>query len=145
MVKLAELEDEAKSAEEARYVTDFPREHYEQVWRAFVEAGIEYGRIDYAMAGDRVVVWEINTNPTLMPDRRNMTQERIARLMIASTAQAAALASLDEGLPTASAVRVLGWRDLSLTIASRLSASWRWRSRLKKPLPAAKKAKAAAS
>jgi hypothetical protein len=141
MVKLAELDDEAKSAEEARFVMDLPREHHEQVWRAFEEAGIEYGRIDYAMAGDRVVVWEINTNPTLMADRRNMTQGRIERLMIASAAQATALRSLDEGLPAAGAVRVLGWRDLRLTIASRLSASWRWRSRLKKPLPPAKKAK----
>jgi hypothetical protein len=76
-----------------------------------------------------------------MPDRRNLTQERIERLMIASTSQASALASLDEGLPAVGPVRVLGWRDLRWTVPARMAASWRWRSRIKKPLPSAKKSK----
>ncbi len=34
---------------------------------AFDLAGIDYGRIDYALWNDRIVTWEINTNPILVP------------------------------------------------------------------------------
>jgi hypothetical protein len=29
-------------------------------------AGVQYGRFDYAIAGGRVIVWELNTNPTML-------------------------------------------------------------------------------
>lgn len=40
--------------------------HEDQLKTVFQLANIEYGRIDYAVMGDKVQVWEINTNPTLL-------------------------------------------------------------------------------
>jgi hypothetical protein len=37
-----------------------------EIETAFELANIEYGRMDFAIAGDRVCVWEINTNPYLL-------------------------------------------------------------------------------
>jgi hypothetical protein len=41
--------------------------HEAQVREVFGIAGIEYGRIDYGVCGDKIQVWEINTNPDLNP------------------------------------------------------------------------------
>jgi hypothetical protein len=46
---------------EARYIETNP--HREWLESVFDLAGVDYGRIDYSMAGGRPVVWEINTNP----------------------------------------------------------------------------------
>jgi len=40
--------------------------HADLVMPIFERAGIEYGRIDYAMVGGRIQVWEINDNPIFM-------------------------------------------------------------------------------
>jgi hypothetical protein len=40
--------------------------HAEELMKRFELAGIEYGRIDYALKDGRIQVWEINTNPTLL-------------------------------------------------------------------------------
>jgi hypothetical protein len=49
--------------EEEAYVRDNP---HEGALRAIFDlAGIEYGRIDYALVEDRPCVWEINTNPMI--------------------------------------------------------------------------------
>ena len=42
-----------------------PHEH--ELRRIFSTARIEYGRIDYALLGERIQVWEINTNPGFLP------------------------------------------------------------------------------
>lgn len=42
--------------------------HREQLRRIFDLAGIDYGRIDYAVVDDRIQVYEINTNPTVLDD-----------------------------------------------------------------------------
>lgn len=49
-------------AEFERYRTANP--HARQIAEVFDLAGIEYGRMDYGLAGDRIQVYEINTNPT---------------------------------------------------------------------------------
>lgn len=70
-------------AEERSFCETFP--HREQVMEAFRIAGVEYGRIDYGIADGRVQVWEINTNPVVVPkrekidDRRMKTQTESAR------------------------------------------------------------------
>jgi hypothetical protein len=46
--------------EELRYVRDNP--HAERVMEIFRLLGVDYGRIDYGMDGDRLQVWEVNTN-----------------------------------------------------------------------------------
>ncbi len=54
--------------EERDYVLGNP--HEEAVREVFALAGIEYGRVDYALKGDRLQVWEINLNPTIGRGRR---------------------------------------------------------------------------
>ncbi len=56
------------------------------VKRAFEIAGIEYGRMDYSLAGDRPQIWEINMNPVLVPATldplRAELQRRAERRMV---------------------------------------------------------------
>lgn len=49
--------------EELAYIERNPHEHW--VREVFTLAGIEYGRLDYGVLGDRPQAWEINLNPTL--------------------------------------------------------------------------------
>lgn len=71
--------------EELRFVETFPRA--DEVRSIFEIAGIDYGRIDYSFYGDRLHVWEINTNPVLAYVKsaepgapRREVNERFARL-----------------------------------------------------------------
>ena len=50
--------------EERRYVAANPHEAI--VREIFALARIEWGRIDYALVGDAVQVWEINSNPMIL-------------------------------------------------------------------------------
>jgi hypothetical protein len=54
---------------ERRYLETNP--HEQDLRKIFRLARIDYGRIDYAMLGDRLQVWEINTNPHII-FRRNI-------------------------------------------------------------------------
>jgi len=56
--------DGATVEEELAYVRTNP--HERALREVFDLARVEYGRIDYAMRGDRPQVWEINTNPMIM-------------------------------------------------------------------------------
>jgi hypothetical protein len=49
--------------EENRYLLDNP--HAAQLAPIFATAGIDYGRVDYAVLDGAVQVWEINTAPTI--------------------------------------------------------------------------------
>jgi hypothetical protein len=57
--------DEASIRADYEYVRENP--HVDRLRSVFRIAGIGYGRADYAMRGDELVVWEINTNPVLAP------------------------------------------------------------------------------
>ena len=51
---------------EAQRESVLSREH-DQLFRELAEiAGVQYGRFDYALVDGRVVVWELNTNPTML-------------------------------------------------------------------------------
>ena len=50
--------------EELEYLRENP--HAAMLRRVFELAGIDYGRIDYALSEGRMQVWEINTNPWIM-------------------------------------------------------------------------------
>ena len=54
---------------ERRYIETNP--HERELREIFRRARIDYGKIDYAMLGDRLQIWEINTNPNVLsvPDR----------------------------------------------------------------------------
>ena len=51
--------------EERQFLEEFP--HAEQVEHAFRVAGMDYGRIDYGFSNGRMQVWEINSNPDIVP------------------------------------------------------------------------------
>jgi hypothetical protein len=57
--------DEPAMQEHLEYVLSSPHEPW--LRHAFALAGVDYGRIDYGIQGNRLQVWEINTNPTLGP------------------------------------------------------------------------------
>jgi hypothetical protein len=62
--------------EERAYVLANPYEG--QLRRIFTLAGIEYGRIDFAIKDGAVETWEINTNPSVGPSRHNVMPESFA-------------------------------------------------------------------
>jgi len=64
MVKLQEPPGPEAIAEERAFVEAGPDD--EVVRGIFERAGIQYGRIDYSRSADRIEVWEINTNPTVI-------------------------------------------------------------------------------
>jgi hypothetical protein len=58
--------DPACALQENEYLKQFP--HEDEVRKLFQSAGIDYGRIDYSLKNGKIVVWEINTNPNIIPD-----------------------------------------------------------------------------
>jgi hypothetical protein len=64
--------------EERAYVLANPYE--DQVRRIFALAGIEYGRIDFAIKDGAVQTWEINTNPTVGPGRYKVMPDEFASM-----------------------------------------------------------------
>jgi hypothetical protein len=72
--------------EERRYLETNP--HRAWVEELFALAGIDYGRVDYSLLGDRPQVWEINTNPVVSLHPLNYTEahlptkRRLAAMMV---------------------------------------------------------------
>jgi len=77
VVKKPALLNAAHLREEQEFLDSFP--HRKQVDVAFDLAGVEYGRIDYGIRDGRIQVWEINTNPVLIPHPRRVVGPRLAR------------------------------------------------------------------
>ena len=69
--------------------------HERELREIFRLARIDYGKIDYAVLGDRLQVWEINTNPTLAPTPDRIVAERRAVLSQRVERIAAAFAEID--------------------------------------------------
>ena len=66
MVKIPDLEWPELLAEELAYIETNP--HAAPLLDICRRARIQYGRIDYAFMGDRLQIWEINTNPMVVND-----------------------------------------------------------------------------
>jgi hypothetical protein len=64
MLKDVDLLDDDHRREIREYVGDNPHAH--ELAALFAEAGVEYGRIDYALLDGAIQVWEINTNPIIV-------------------------------------------------------------------------------
>jgi hypothetical protein len=78
---------------------------YEAVLRpAFAVGGIDYGRADHATVGGREVIYEINTNPSLVPLTPQTRPIRDDTLRIARDRFAAGLHAIDGA--TGSAIRI---------------------------------------
>jgi hypothetical protein len=107
--------------EERRYVEENP--HEAGIRDLFEQAGIDYGRVDYSVAGDRIVVWEINTNPMIYAWRDDCDGLRsdLQRAFVARFLEA-----LEEcDLVTAAAARI------PLRLASPPVTPWRRRARMR--------------
>jgi len=63
MVKWTELTGAEQLAEEMAYIESNP--HAAVLREVCALANIQYGRVDYALSGGRVQVWEINTTPAV--------------------------------------------------------------------------------
>lgn len=87
-VKRADLLDAEAIREEERFVAECP--HRDALRALFDEAAIDYRRIDYGVVDGRIQVFEINTNPVLVPPhwrldpRRWPSQARSAALLLAA-------------------------------------------------------------
>jgi hypothetical protein len=53
--------------------------HREKIAEVFRIAGIDYRRIDHGVKDGRIQVWEINTNPMVMPRREKIHSLPAAR------------------------------------------------------------------
>lgn len=64
VTKYGDVDRDAHAADlDLQYVEQNPHERW--LRRMFALAGVEYGRIDYAVRDGKPQVWEINTNPTI--------------------------------------------------------------------------------
>lgn len=83
------------AAEERRFLEEFP--HADQVNEAFRVAGMDYGRIDYGFSNGRMQVWEINSNPVIVPFPHKINPLRLpAQTRSAELIRAAFSALLNE-------------------------------------------------
>jgi hypothetical protein len=73
--KKPDLVSEETVAVEAEFFDNFP--HTEKILQIFGLAGLEYGRIDFGLYHGRIQVWEINTNPTIVPRREKIDPRRM--------------------------------------------------------------------
>ena len=97
VVKKPDLVNDDVVREEAEFIERFP--HRAEVAAVFDLAGVEYGRIDYAFAGGRIQVFEINTNPVVVPAPARLAPERLPSQSRSAALALEALQSLDAGLP----------------------------------------------
>ena len=65
VTKSPDLVSDATVQEEAVFVDQFP--YRDQLAEIFRLAAVDYGRIDYGVKSGRLQVWEINTNPIVVP------------------------------------------------------------------------------
>lgn len=84
--------DEAFAAEEFSYVQNNP--HEQELARVFRHAGIDFGRVDYTVREGRIVIFEINVNPTF-PRFIGGTPTRERRRSIILQGLAEAFAAID--------------------------------------------------
>jgi hypothetical protein len=114
MLKYPDEIDDRRFAEELAFVRS--NQFADEIRLAFRIAGVDYGRIDFAIKDGKPVIWEINTNPVIK-DVRDPTSERqpLPQIFLQRL-----LASLEALLPPAVASKAL---DLELAESLELEAS----------------------
>lgn len=90
--KTPDVVSEITVTEEQDYLRTQP--HLGAVKEIFDVAKVDYGRIDYALHDGRLVTWEINTNPTILPPPETCDPLRIGDQSRSAAAINAALARL---------------------------------------------------
>jgi hypothetical protein len=120
-VKFPDLVDDALLVEEEEYLADMP--HTEEMTQLFDLAGIDYGRIDYTLVDGRIQVFEINTNPTLVPGVENLDATRWTGQAISARQLNEAFRNLSAGLPEPDAAEM----DALNRAAKRQAIMWQVR------------------
>lgn len=87
------LSDAEKVQEESEYLSADP--HAAALREIFDLAHIEYGRIDYGLLHGQLQVWEINTNPTILPAPETTAPERLPNQARSAARIAEALDAID--------------------------------------------------
>jgi len=93
--KHADLVDATNLVEEERFMKRCS--HTAEVLAIFKLAGVDYGRIDYSLLHGRIQVWEINTNPTVVPRREQIHPLRLPHQFASARHIAAVLQNLSAG------------------------------------------------
>ncbi|MGA8850539.1 MAG: hypothetical protein WB508_02355 [Aeromicrobium sp.] len=96
----------ALAEEELEFLHTFP--HEALVRQVFSMAGLDYGRIDYGFRGGRLQVWEINTNPVIVPHPGKMAPQRVPGQTWSAAAITAAFEELAAKAPTMPGRRPFG-------------------------------------
>ncbi|MFO1489117.1 MAG: hypothetical protein U1F65_11640 [Verrucomicrobiota bacterium] len=97
MVKGADLVGPEQLEEESRFMDGFP--HAELVADAFRLCGLDYGRIDYSFHRGQIQVWEINSNPMIVPRAETLAPGRLPAQTRSAQAISAALRELAGRVP----------------------------------------------
>lgn len=92
--------------EEHQFLEEFP--HAEQVNEVFKIAGMDYGRIDYGFSDGRMQVWEINSNPVILPYKKKIDRLRRPSQNMSAELITRAFESLLDAAPQGPGVRALG-------------------------------------
>lgn len=131
-IKHADLIDEDKSAEERSFVLHF--RHEALIRPIFELAGIDYGRIDYAIRKGRPQVWEINTNFVILPVVETMAPERCEAQFASARKVIESISKLNRVEAAAPGVQLLKWADrerIAAAIRGAKRAQWRRKKRLR--------------
>jgi hypothetical protein len=99
--------------------------HVDLLRRVFEISGIEYGRADFGIVGDRVQIYEINTNPYLSGDEESSSEFRRATVAISNQKIVDGLKALDRH-PCSGAVPLRG------PLLDEWRASHKWYERAEK-------------
>lgn len=89
--------------EEYAYLRENP--HADEVMQVFEAAGLEYGRIDYAMKDGRIQVWEINDNPQITSSLARYWRGRLGRCLLSLRNLDRAFAEVEKEVVPGPAVR----------------------------------------
>jgi hypothetical protein len=77
----------------------------DQVMQAFDAAGLEYGRIDFAVLDGRIQVWEVNDNPQMTSSLARYWKGRLGRCLYSLKNMDAAFEDVESSIEPGPAVR----------------------------------------
>lgn len=127
MLKQPDILDAHALETERDYVRRFP--HREALMNIFNLGGIDFGRIDYSLHHGAIRVWEINTNPTLMPGRKKLAGSRRELIEETNGMLLQALRVLDRGVMRDSAQHEATWASVRAR-HNRFAFACRWKRKL---------------
>jgi hypothetical protein len=121
--------DAEKIGEEQGFLESNP--HAETLREIFAMAKIDYGRADYSLRDGKLTIWEINTNPVIVPEPGHCVPERLPGQARSARRIGEALDAIDT--PTNGHVIDLEW-DRTLMRALGIGTAQQATARIKRRL-----------